>query len=257
MEPKNRRLLVIAIAITLVIGVMTSFGLPFFAQTPRIVLSDGEENPGAAQGSGAFDPESVYVPISVTTDTVQAVVASMERSNSYYRRISIERWGSGESPATTAIQIWKNDRFERVTLLMSDSTSKNFLTDGTNIHIWFSGDRTYRSYPATQEQIDLMQEIPTYELVGEMEPESITDAYYDMRDGENCICIEYQTSVPGFVERCWVSVDTGLLFAVEQSRESDAAVKYRMSQTSIEFNMDEKLALDANLFTLPDGTKLD
>ncbi len=256
MEPKNRNLLVFAIAITLMIGIITSFGLPFFSQTPQITLSDGEADSDAPIGSNAFDPDSSYIPILVTADTVQAVVASMERSNSYYRLISVERWGSFESAATTSLQVWKDGDFERVSLLFPDGTSQNRLSDGSRIYLWRSGDQGYLNYPATQRDIDLIQELPTYERVIELSPAQITDASYDTKNGEDCIYVAYQIESLDLTERYWISTNTGLLYAAELIRNSDSQLKYRMTQTSIELNMGERVGQDATLFTLPDGSRL-
>ena len=256
MEQKSRRLFVLAIAFTIVIGMLTSFGLPFFTQTPQINLSDEGGTPGTNPGDTSYDPGGAFIPITVTKDTVQAVVASMERSERHYRSVSIERWGSSETAATTTIQVWRLDHLMRVALIFPDGTSQNRLIDGSNIHVWHSGDRNYRTYPANQKEIDLAQELPTYELVAEMDPQNITDAYYDTKDGQACIYVEYRIEALDYLERCWISTETGLLIAVEQSRTSDGQLKYRMAETGISFDMEERLAQDASLFTLPDGTEL-
>lgn len=53
----------------------------------------------------------------------------------------------------------------------------------------------------------------------------------------------------GYVERYWVSVDSGLLAAAE--RECGGEIIYRMAALTVSYE-----GIDAEDFTLPDGTVL-
>ena len=77
MDPKKKTMLVISIAIVIIAGIVVSIGLPFFNRTPNITLP-------TVGGSAVSDPSSLkaingqYVPVRVTTETVQEVIATLQ-----------------------------------------------------------------------------------------------------------------------------------------------------------------------------------
>lgn len=82
MEQKNRTILVIAIAITVFAAVFVSFGLPSLTgRVPEVVLPDvSQEIAGENQD---------YLPVEVTPETVQAVIATLSRPESYQRELNV------------------------------------------------------------------------------------------------------------------------------------------------------------------------
>jgi hypothetical protein len=91
--------------------------------------------------------------------------------------------------------------------------------------------------------------IPTYERILFYQPGDIAAADYRMLDSVECIYVETAPDDGGFVERCWVSVQSGLLCAAE--RTQDGALIYRMSAMEYETG-----TADAEAFVLPDGTQV-
>ena len=97
MEQKTQTILVIAIAITVVLAVLVSFGLPAVTgQVPEVSLPDISQE---AEGGGDI------LPVEVTPDTVQNVIATLARPESYQRELTVTlHWTGGSS--STKIQIW-------------------------------------------------------------------------------------------------------------------------------------------------------
>ena len=61
--------------------------------------------------------------------------------------------------------------------------------DGT-LYYWYEGSSRWESTPADSLSHDLTQRIPTYEIVTELDPDEITHAGYELREGIPCeMCI--------------------------------------------------------------------
>lgn len=56
----------------------------------------------------------------------------------------------------------------------------------------------------------MTQRIPTYEVVTELDPDEITHAGYELREGVPCVYVEVAREDPAYQERYWVSVESGL-----------------------------------------------
>ncbi|MFR4559848.1 MAG: hypothetical protein ACLT5P_00590 [Flavonifractor plautii] len=108
------------------------------------------------------------------------------------------------------------------------------------------------SGPADGHSADLEgQRIPTYEDVLEMEQDAIAAAGYEEKGGLACIYVETGEDALGYVEKYWVSVDSGLLVCAEQWKGEE--LTYRM--TSYAVSTDRTL-FGLTEFALPDGTVL-
>lgn len=95
------------------------------------------------------------------------------------------------------------------------------------------------------------QRIPTYEDVLELEQDAIAAAGYEEKGGLACIYVETGEDALGYVEKYWVSVDSGLLVCAEQWKGEE--LTYRM--TSYAVSTDRTL-FGLTEFALPDGTVL-
>jgi hypothetical protein len=96
-EQKNRAVLVIAIAITVIVAVLLSFGVPALTgQVPEVSLPDISQE---AAGGGNI------LPVEVTPDTVQNVIATLSRPESCYRELTVTLYWSGGS-SSSKVQIW-------------------------------------------------------------------------------------------------------------------------------------------------------
>ena len=169
MEQKNRTILVIAIAITVFAAVFVSFGLPSLTgRVPQVVLPDvSQEIAGENQD---------YLPVEVTPETVQAVIATLSRPESYQRELNVTLFWSGGS-SSDQVRIWADGGYVKTDITTGGTVQHRLVGDG-KLYLWYGGDRTWKELTAGETTGDLAQRIPTYEDVLALDPEQITDAGY-------------------------------------------------------------------------------
>ena len=109
-------------------------------------------------------------------------------------------------------------------------------------------DGVYNADPAKDANA-IKYDAISYEDVLALAPEQIAQADYRMVSDVRCIYVETAEDDWGYVQRYWVSVDTGLLAVAE--RLQDGETVYRMAALTV-----DETAPDAKTFTLPDGTAL-
>ena len=185
----------------------------------------------------------------VTPETVQSVVSSLARPESYYREISLETFWGEEGSALSTAQVWVDGGYTRVSSLLPDGTVENTIVGEGKRYRWYNNEREYYSVDAGEADADLMQRIPTYEDVLALDTEDITGTGYEAKGGLGCVYVEVAENELGYRERYWVSVDLGLLVAAETVKED--RVVLRVSAYSVEIPIRGGLN-----FTLPDGTVL-
>ena len=223
----------IVILVVLVVLLMLMSNL---RRSSRVVLPDTSTSAGdsAEQTSGG----SAIQVVEVTPETVQAAIATLHRPEAYSRSVTVEYlWNGGSS--TSEITVSASGGWSR-----TDRT----LPDGQTRHAITNGETTYIG-PAGEISPDAEQTIPTYEDVLALAPEQIAQADYRMVSDVRCIYVETAEDDWGYVQRYWVSVDTGLLAVAE--RLQDGETVYRMAALTV-----DETAPDAKTFTLPDGTAL-
>lgn len=249
MEERKRTLLAVVISCIILIAVLYSFGLNFFRSTPEIVVADPNVSSAQPVDPDGFG-EQGGITVAVTPETVQSIIASMSRYKSYSRTVEIwYGWGTGQSGKVTA-QVYADNGWSRCdTVLASGMTEHSITGDGT-LWFWYDDGTAYVEEPAQQQTEDLMQHIPTYEDVLALDPASIMDCGYEIKDGASCIFVEAKRSEFPYTERYWIAVGSGLLIAAET--EKNGGVVYAMSSGDIASPMSS----DGDVFSLPDGTVL-
>lgn len=172
--------------------------------TPAVTL------PSAAAASGT-DAGSLAA---VTPETVQAVIKTLSRPNSYSRSVTAEDYFSGGS-SSAALKVWVSGGATRITADSSGS-AENIIVNGSGVWIWYGGSgRVFHGSAADGTAADRWMRSLTYEALLAMDPSEITGAGYSKYAGENCIWAEYRTPEFGYREREYISVSTGLLMGVE------------------------------------------
>ena len=242
MEGKKRNIVVALIAAIIAVAVLSSFGLGLFApDTAEIVLPTGEATPLPGGEGGP-------VRVEVTVETVQSVIATLARPESYGRTVTVQDiWG--EESGTTTAQVWVDGGWTRTDAVWPGGTTRSSIVGDGRFWAWYGGGGEVLTGPADGSSADLEgQRIPTYETVLELDPASITAAGYETLDGLGCIYVETGTG-NGHAARFWVDDDSGLLVRAEQL--TDGRVVYRMTAAGLE----RPAPSDAS-FTLPDGTVL-
>lgn len=247
MERRNRNILVVLIGIVIAVAILSSFGLGLFSpNTAQIQLP----TPAASQ---TMEPvgEEEYVRVEITTETVQYVVKhTLTRPESYGRNVTIEDfWGEGESGVTRAT-VWVDDGWTHTTATLPGGTVRHSIVGDGQFWLWYEGNSRVLTGEADEDSADLEgQRIPTYEDVLKLKQSDIADAGYEDKEGVSCIFVETVPDSQGYVERYWISTDSGLLSCAET--RLDGRLIYRMSAFSVDRPVPENAS-----FTLPDGTVL-
>lgn len=249
MENNKRNILVVLIAAVIGVAVLASFGMNLFSPAlPPIVLPTPAATDGEGDNSSNSDSTGL-VRVEVTPETVQSVIATLARPDSYYRVVTLEDYWEGGQGTTTA-RVWVDGGWTRTEATWSSGTVRiSIVGDGT-VWWWYSGDREAVSAPADGRSADLEgQRIPTYEDVLDLDKDLITDAGYESKGGLSCIYVEVAENELGCRERYWVAEESGLLVAAE-TLEGEKLVS-SMSSYAVE----RPVPPDTS-YELPDGTVL-
>jgi len=247
LEEKKRMLLAVLISAIILLAVLYSFGLNLFSSTPDIVVATPA--PSAAPSAGAGVGDGGGIPVAVTPETVQAVIADLSRYESYSRTITIRyHWGE-DGVGTVTAQVRADGGWARCDTILSGGMEEHSILGEDTLWLWYDDRESHASGPAAEGLADLMQYIPTYEDVLELEPAAILSAGYEEKGGLPCIRVEVEREELGYRERYWISVDSGLLVCAETEKED--RVVYTMSSYEVSSPM-----ADATAFLLPDGTAL-
>ncbi len=244
-------ILVVAITVVITAAMFTSFGRSLLATSlPVVTLPAPEQTQGSQSALGSESSDSM-LRVDVTPDTVQNVIASLTRSSSYYRELTVESfWDTGST--STQVQIWVDDGWTHVRQTTPYGLIRHDLIGEEQVRYWYEGDSVWCTAPADDTSADLSQRLPTYETVLDLDKESISSAGYEIKGDIPCIYVEVYSPVAGYQDRYWISVDSGLLVAAETIVEH-TTLAYRMSALS---PIQSIPSSDETLFSLPDGTVL-
>ena len=250
MDSKNRLAIAIAITCLIVVAMFASFGRSLFlVNIPSVSLAHLDEDTSDTDGSSAQGQDDQFWQVDVTPETVQSIVASLSRPESYYRELTVETlWSDGSH--STSVQFWQDGGWSHTRQILPSGAVRHDLTGEDTTYYSYEGSESYRSFPADEYSADLTQHIPTYETVLDADPEQITGTGYDdSRGGIPCIYVE--VSAPGGerVDRYWISVESGLLISSETLEGEE--LLYRMTAYS-----PIQSCPSGTTFQLPDGTVL-
>ena len=153
----------------------------------------------------------------VTKDTVQAVLRTLTRAESYSRVYKITTlWTGGQSEST--VSVWKNGEKTRVSTTLG-STTKNVLLSGEALSVWYSGSGSVfhakLTDSASTSELDEFSRLVTYEGVLDVSADSILDAGYVDHGGQSCIYAKYRSGTNNYVNQIYVAISSGLLVSAE------------------------------------------
>jgi len=248
MEDKKRTVMAVIIIVVVLAAVLYSFSLNLFRPTPHLELA----NPDATQSVdpvGTQSGQSAGVVVEVTPQTVQSLIASLERYGSYRRTVDVEYFSEGRSAGTVSALVWAEAGWTRVSATLSSGAVEHSITGDGRLWLWYENGTGVYSGPAADKAADLSQRLPTYEDVLALDKADITAAGYEERDGQPCVYVEARTA-QGYTERYWVSTTSGLLAAAET--EKDGNLVYSMAARDMVSPLDQT----EGIFILPDGTEL-
>lgn len=248
MEQKSRTRIAVLLAVVVAAAVFGSFGFSLFStQTPQIVLPTVQQDVGSDSSSIPDDEQGLRV--EVTVDTVQAVIASLERAGSYYRQLSVQTFWEGGS-GTTSVQTWVDQGYTFVRSVPPSGQARYALSSPDTVYYWYGGSSRWLTAPADSLSADLSQRIPSYEDVLNLDKQDISAAGYESYSGHPCIYVETHLDELGYLERYWVSTESGLLVAAQTVKEDE--VIYSLNATT---PIQTPCPTDV-VFALPDGTVL-
>ena len=249
MEDRKRIALAAVIIAVVLAAVLYSFFLNLFAKTPELVLADPDAERSAESGGEPSGGQGGLM-VDVSTRTVQSLIASLTRYESYSRSLTVEYYDAGQTVGTASAQVWADGGWTRTDLTLSSGRVEHTIVGDGQLWLWYDREDAVWSGPAEDLSADLLQRLPAYEAVLELEQDSITDAGYVERDGLPCVFVETVMPELNYVERYWISETGGLLMAAEM--EKDGALIYTLSSREVVSPME----LTTGIFALPDGTQL-
>lgn len=249
MDAKNRLIIAISITCLIVIAMFASFGRTLFlSNIPSVSLPQADGSQSGTSGDTSQDNPDQYWLVSATPETVQNIISTLSRPDSYYRELTVESfWKEGSSSVT--VQFWQDEGWSHTRQTLASGAVRHDLTGEDTWYYWYEGSQSWASFPAGDYASDLTQRIPTYETVLELPQEDITQAGYEEKAGYACVFVAFALDEDD-VQRYWISTDNGLLVCAE--REVDGQLVYRMTASSA---IQSPCPSTAS-FALPDGTQL-
>lgn len=235
--------LAIGLLCAVTLGLSLSVRL-IFRRTAHITLPDSIGLAASSDdGAGGL---TAAVPLDVTPDTVQSVIATLSRSPRYRRTATVRRtWSGGEQDTPLVVTV--SGSWTRVDRTLPDGTARHAVTNNVVTYLWYGDGGPVLKVPAGSVSADNEQMIPTYEDVLRLPKERIALAdYHRIESGVNCIYVE-TTREDSRKERYWIGVSTGLLVAAEMLLDDNSIYWMEAAEP-------EEPPPDA--FTLPDGTVL-
>ncbi len=225
---KNRPLLLyilIFFVLALVVWIVFVFFPSSSPDTVEVVLPT--DSPDDGDGSGK--DEEVSPIIEINSDTVQTMIATLSRANSYSRTLSIERWWNGNK-STETIDVWvRGDETKMAISSPVSAAAKYILVSGDEKWIWYSGSDDFFSGPAAETDADRYQSLISYESVLELPTGDIYETGYTEINGETCISLRCRGGELDYDNVFYVSTESGLLVTAE-SYDGDELI-YSMSST--------------------------
>jgi len=207
------------------------------------------ENPSDAAGLEEEDSSNRLHILTIAPETVQPAISTLSRPLSYSRTQTVETFWSGGSGQSIS-QVYVSGSTTRLDTALPDGSTRHTLVAGSAAAVWYDDETSWTTLHARQLTADAASRMLTYETVRDLPAGQIAAADYRDLDGVACIYVETAPDSGGYADRYWVSVEWGLLCAAERS--CNGTLIYRFTATAPGSG-----AMAEELFTLPDGSKLE
>lgn len=241
------------IAVIIVISILYSRATQNIpsVELPEITTSD---DGASSSGNGNGNESDGQTRIDITTDNVQAVIATLvlTKPENYSRSLVVENyWQDGSSKYEIDTSVLNGiSRFD----IKNEGMTKHIIISEDSLYIWYDDNTAYYEgdIPADSDGAwltDEYQMIPTYEDVLALSKDEIINAGYINYEAVSCIFVESASETLGYTNKYFISVVLGLLIAAE-SYDGNTLI-YKMTAGDCNCS-----APDENLFTLPDGVDL-
>jgi len=198
----------------------------FDTATAPVILPDTTALPTA---SGGGEIGGGVTLAEVTPETVQAVVATLARPDSYSRRLLVTSYWDGGSQ-TRPVQVWQKTGATRIRISSPEAgeADRNLLLEDGALSVWYGeGPEVFRTEAEQDRAADILQMLPSYEDLLEADPAQIEEAGYVNLYGSWRIMAAVREKPTEYLMIYYVSIETGLLEAAER-RDGDRTI-YRMT----------------------------
>ena len=208
----------------------------------------------AATDTPSDAPSDALNSVKVTTDTVQAVIASLSRPESYRRSVVVEIvWDGGRAVYNISVAV--QGAATAIRIVPSVGLEKRVIVANGELYIWNLGDKSYYKGVAgaagdAYRTADEMQMLLSYEDILSLDKEDILEAGYVFHGEEYCVYAQCRTPRLGYTRNYYVPVGLGLVTYAEDLDQNGNLV---YSMTAGECVTGET---DLSLFTLPDGVNV-
>ncbi|NLO48070.1 MAG: hypothetical protein GX111_07125 [Clostridiales bacterium] len=228
----RRKMTVFTVGVAAAIVFMLIIALIYLntpVETPKVSLPDNlsENILPSGNPTGGINVGDDLKRIEVNPKTVQTAIATLERPESYYRLLTIERfWGDGEK-AEYKIKVWVSDGNTKITVLQDGFDSQNILVTPEKIAIWYDGSQElYESVRWDGEALlytsDGYQQMLTYEDILMLDSNEIFDAGYKEKNGDYYLYVLTKDELLGYQVTYYISIESGLLSYAEKLENGKA-----------------------------------
>ena len=239
------------------------FGLLFIAVAVGVILQGSYHtsdigtvqlpDTSASTGSPVVTEPDALDRVEVTRDTVQSVISTLSRPDTYSREVTIESfWKDGQ--AEYSIEVVVRDGATSLRMQPSVGAEKRIIVTPDKLYIWYKGDRTpyvgeLGSAGDRNRTADEWQMLSSYEDILALDKNDITDAGYTEYGGRDCVYAIYLSPLLDYTIKYYVSIEMGLVTGAEEYDEAGMLV-YSMSAGECAIG-----DADPAAFILPDGTE--
>lgn len=205
MSKRSKFIIILLLALTAAVIIYALFGMEHNVDTVPVELPTAEPTDSSA-GPGGSEEDIV----SLTPDTVQAVVSMLTCADSYSRTVTVEDfWPGGNS--STELAVWVDHDRSRIRV-EKDGVVRNILISDGTLYIWYDySEEVFSSDKLDDAGVDEWLRCISYDELLELPVSSISSASYEQFGGESCIYVEYVSGEFGYKSCVYISVSTGLL----------------------------------------------
>ena len=207
-------------AVALTVLIVAAMLMDTLHRPGQITLPDPDAVEDQTSNDSLTEGDALSV-VEVNPETVQAAIATLSRPEAYRRTVTVEQfWEGGSGKYEIAVTV--HGPWTRTDRTMPDGRVRHTITGSDMAYIWYNNERSTYAVPVGDVSADQEQGIPTYEDILDLPVESITQADYRSISDVNCIYTEAQEGE--YLQRYWVSVDSGLLVAAEKLQEEETEI---------------------------------
>lgn len=215
---KRSLFIILIILVLLVIAGIVFFLMPGNdPETPVVALATPIAVDNSAWESGNSSDGKI---IAVSPETVQTVISTLHRAESYSRILNVQDvWNGGKRERSIAVYA-NGDNLRLDVNGLSGTLIEHLLIKGQDKWIWYSDRPGVFHTAAGDSDTDSYQSILTYEDALSVPVKDILEADYREYSGQNCIYFRFRNGLLGYESECFVDPSTGLLMA-ERTYDGD------------------------------------